>query len=174
MLFFQTGGYAVEPVFLLEVRDKNDNTLYKYTPKIEKTFNPEDIALTTNLLISSTKTGTSHSAQVKTKHGKLIEQAGKTGTTNDARSVWYAGFTPEFVTTIYLGYDDNSKMGNTTGGALVAPMWKEFYTKIIDRGYYTPSKFEYIDNLVANGKLYYQILTLSQDLSVIKEQKNSC
>lgn len=155
---FSNGGYAVEPVFLLEVRDKNDNTLYKYTPKIEKTFNPEDIALTTNLLISSTKTGTSHSAQVKTKHGKLIEQAGKTGTTNDVRTVWYTGFTPEFVTTIYLGYDDNSKMGNTTGGALVAPMWKEFYTKIIDRGYYTPSKFEYIDNLVANGKLYYQDL----------------
>ena len=112
----------------------------------------------TNLLISSTKTGTSRSAQVKTKHGKTIEQAGKTGTTNDARTVWYAGFTPELVTTIYLGYDDNSKMGNTTGGALVAPLWKNFYKKIIDEGYYTPSRFEYIDNLVANGKLYYQNL----------------
>lgn len=155
---FSNGGYAVEPVFLLEVRDKNDNTLYKYTPKIEKTFDSEEIALTTNLLISSTKTGTSRSAQVKTKHGKTIEQAGKTGTTNDARSVWYAGFTPELVTTIYLGYDDNSKMGDTTGGALVAPIWQKFYKKIIDEGLYTPSRFEYIDNLVANGKLYYQDL----------------
>ena len=155
---FSNGGYAVEPVFLLEVRDKNDNTLYKYTPVIEKTFDSEDIALMTNLLISSTKTGTSRSAQVKTKYGKTIEQAGKTGTTNDARTVWYAGFTPELVTTVYLGYDDNSKMGNTTGGALAAPVWKEFYKKIIDNGYYTPSRFEYIDNLVANGKLYYQDL----------------
>lgn len=155
---FSNGGYAVEPVFLLEVRDKNDNTLYKYTPKIEKTFNSEDIALMTNLLISSVKTGTSQSARVKTKYGKYIEQGGKTGTTNDARSVWYAGFTPELVTTIYLGYDDNSEMGNTTGGALVAPIWKEFYKKIIDNGYYSPSKFEYIDNLVANGTLYYQNL----------------
>ncbi len=155
---FSNGGYAVEPVFLLEVRDKNDNTLYKYTPAIEKTFDSEDIALTTNLLISSTKTGTSRSAQVKTKYGKTIEQAGKTGTTNDARSVWYAGFTPDLVTTIYLGYDDNSKMGDTTGGALVAPIWQKFYKKIIDEGLYTPSRFEYIDNLVANGKLYYQDL----------------
>lgn len=155
---FSNGGYAVEPVFLLEVRDKNDNTLYKAVPTIEKTFDSEDIALMTNLLISSTKTGTSRSAQVKTKYGKTIEQAGKTGTTNDARTVWYAGFTPELVTTIYLGYDDNSKMGNTTGGALVAPLWKNFYKKIIDEGYYTPSRFEYIDNLVANGKLYYQNL----------------
>lgn len=155
---FSNGGYTIEPVFLLEVTDKNDNTLYKYTPKIEKTFSSEDIALMTNLLISSTKTGTSRSAQVKTKYGKTIEQAGKTGTTNDARTVWYAGFTPELVTTIYLGYDDNSKMGDTTGGALVAPIWKKFYTKIIDEGLYTPSRFEYIDNLVANGKLYYQDL----------------
>ena len=167
---FSNGGYAIEPVFLLEVRDKNDNTLYKYTPNIEKTFDAEDIALTTNLLISSTKTGTSHSAQVKTKYGKTIEQAGKTGTTNDARSVWYAGFTPELITTIYLGYDDNSKMGNTTGGALVAPIWKDFYKKIIDNGLYTPSRFEYIDNLVANGKLYYQ--NLDPFLGLIRE-KNS-
>ena len=155
---FSNGGYSIEPVFLLEVTDKNNNTLYKYTPKIEKAFDSEDIALMTNLLISSTKTGTSRAAQVKTKHGKTIEQAGKTGTTNDSRTVWYAGFTPEFVTTIYLGYDDNSKMGNTTGGALVAPLWKDFYKKIIDNGLYTPSRFEYIDNLVANGKLYYQDL----------------
>lgn len=155
---FSNGGYAVEPIFLLEVRDKNDNTLYKVTPNIEKTFDSEDIALMTNLLISSTKTGTSHSAQVKTKHGKLIEQGGKTGTTNDSRTVWYAGFTPEYVTTIYLGYDDNSKMGNITGGSIVAPIWKEFYKKIIDDGYYTPSRFEYIDNLVATGKLYYEDL----------------
>lgn len=167
---FSNGGYAIEPVFLLEVRDKNDNTLYKYTPKIEKTFDSEDIALTTNLLISSTKTGTSRSAQVKTKYGKTIEQAGKTGTTNDARSVWYAGFTPELITTIYLGYDDNSKMGNTTGGALVAPIWKDFYKKIIDEGLYTPSRFEYIDNLVANGKLYYQ--NLDPFTGLIREKGN--
>ena len=168
---FSNGGYAVEPVFLLEVRDKNDNTLYKYTPTIEKTFDSEDIALTTNLLISSTKTGTSRSAQVKTKHGKIIEQGGKTGTTNDSRTVWYAGFTPELVTTIYLGYDDNSKMGNTTGGGLVAPLWKNFYKKIIDDGYYTPSRFEYIDNLVANGKLYYQNLDPLSGLITNKASK---
>lgn len=155
---FSNGGYSIEPVFLLEVTDRNNNTLYKDTPKIEKSFEPEDIALMTNLLISSTKTGTSHAAEVKTKHGKYIEQGGKTGTTNDSRTVWYAGFTPELVTTIYLGYDDNSKMGNTTGGAIVAPLWRDFYKKIIDNGYYTPSRFEYIDNLVANGKLYYQEL----------------
>ncbi len=155
---FSNGGYSIEPVFLLEVTDRNNNTLYKDTPKIEKSFEPEDIALMTNLLISSTKTGTSHAAQVKTKHGKYIEQGGKTGTTNDSRTVWYAGFTPELVTTIYLGYDDNSKMGNTTGGAIVAPLWRDFYKKIIDNGYYTPSRFEYIDNLVTNGKLYYQEL----------------
>lgn len=155
---FSNGGYVVEPVFVLEVQDKNGNVKWKASPEAEKAFEPEDIAVMTNLLVSSTKTGTSKRARVRLANGKDIDQGGKTGTTNDSRTVWYAGFTPDYVTTIYLGYDDNSKMSRVKYGSQIAPIWKDFYTKIINDGLYTPSKFEYIDNLAINGKIYYQDL----------------
>ncbi|WP_300329228.1 transglycosylase domain-containing protein [Fusobacterium sp.] len=154
---FSNGGYVVEPMIIVEIRDYNGNTLIKNVPSVEKVFDPKDIALTTNLLIGSVRYGTSKGATVITKKGKTIEQGGKTGTTNDALSVWYAGITPDYVTTAYIGYDDNKKM-QTTGGELVAPLWKRYYEELINKGLYTPSKFEFIDTLVASGELYYQNL----------------
>lgn len=154
---FSNGGYVVEPMIIVEIRDYNGNTLIKNVPSVEKVFEPKDIALTTNLLIGSVRYGTSKGATVITKKGKTIEQGGKTGTTNDALSVWYAGITPDYVTTAYIGYDDNKKM-QTTGGELVAPLWKRYYEELINKGLYTPSKFEFIDTLVASGELYYQNL----------------
>lgn len=156
---FSNGGYLVEPMVVLEVKDANNNTLIKNTPKIKKVFEADEIALVTNLLMNSVSNGTSKTAEVTTKRGNKIFQGGKTGTTNDARSVWYAGFTPDYVTTIYLGYDDNEEMGKNTGGGLTAPIWKRYYTRIINEGLYAPSRFEYIDNLVRNGELYYQELS---------------
>lgn len=154
---FSNGGYIVEPMIVVEVRDYNGNTLIKNVPTVEKVFDPKDIALTTNLLIGSVRYGTSKGATVVTKKGHTIEQGGKTGTTNDALSIWYAGITPDYVTTAYIGYDDNKKM-QTTGGELVAPLWKRYYEELINKGLYTPSKFEFIDTLVASGELYYQNL----------------
>lgn len=154
---FSNGGYVVEPMVVTEVRDSNGNTLIKNTPSVQKVFDSKDIALTTNLLIGSVKYGTSKGATVITKKGGHIEQGGKTGTTNDSLSVWYAGITPEYVTTAYIGYDDNKKM-EITGGELVAPLWKRYYEEIINEGLYTPSKFEFIDTLVASEELYYQNL----------------
>lgn len=154
---FSNGGYVIEPMIVVEVRDYNGNTLIKNVPTVEKVFDPKDIALTTNLLIGSVRYGTSKGATVVTKKGHTIEQGGKTGTTNDALSIWYAGITPDYVTTAYIGYDDNKKM-QTTGGELVAPLWKRYYEELINKGLYTPSKFEFIDTLVASGELYYQNL----------------
>ncbi|MFA6709695.1 MAG: transglycosylase domain-containing protein, partial [Fusobacterium sp.] len=56
---FSNGGYVVEPLVVIEVKDKNGNTLIKNTPKIKEVFDPKDIALTTNLLENSVQGGTS-------------------------------------------------------------------------------------------------------------------
>jgi penicillin-binding protein 1A len=48
--------------------------------------------------------------------------AGKTGTTNDEKDVWFVGFTPDLVVGVYLGYDQPRSLGNgATGGGLAAP-----------------------------------------------------
>ncbi|HEV7309462.1 penicillin-binding protein 1A [Ensifer sp.] len=53
--------------------------------------------------------------------------AGKTGTTNDEKDVWFVGFTPGIVTGVFLGYDTPKPMGNgETGGGLAAPVFIDF------------------------------------------------
>ena len=53
------------------------------------------------------------------------EAAGKTGTTQDYRDAWFVGFTPDYVTGVWVGNDDNSPMRNVTGGTLPAAIWKD-------------------------------------------------
>ncbi|WP_297596246.1 transglycosylase domain-containing protein [uncultured Cetobacterium sp.] len=155
---FANGGYVVKPIFVLKVTDKFNNTLFESKPQIEEKFESANIALMTNMMKNSVKQGTSKGAQVKID-GKLIEQGGKTGTTNNSRTVWYSGMTPEYVTTIYMGYDNNDTLYKATGGGVAAPLWKNFYQEIIKNGYYTPSNgFAFLDGHVKSGELLYQEL----------------
>jgi len=53
--------------------------------------------------------------------------AGKTGTTNDEKDVWFIGFSPDIAVGVYLGYDKPRHIGNrATGGGLAAPIVREF------------------------------------------------
>nr|WP_307775262.1 transglycosylase domain-containing protein [uncultured Cetobacterium sp.] len=165
---FANGGYVVKPTMVLKVIDKFNNTLYESRPSIEPTFNSLDISLMTNMLKNSVKAGTSRRAGVK-YNGEPIEQGGKTGTTNNARTVWYAGFTPDYVTTIYMGYDNNDPLVKATGGGTVAPLWKNFYQKLIDDGIYKPSKFDFLNNHVQNGDILYQ--SLDPNTGMLKDSK---
>ena len=51
--------------------------------------------------------------------------AGKTGTTNSARDAWFLGFSADYVTGVWMGYDDNSPLTGVTGSGLPAEIWKE-------------------------------------------------
>lgn len=154
---FANGGYSIKPFFVMKVTDKFGNKLYEAKPQIEQKFESADIALMTNMMKNSVKQGTSKSAQVKINNVP-IEQGGKTGTTNNSRTVWYSGMTPDYVTTIYIGYDNNDPLYKATGGGVAAPLWKNFYQEIIEKGYYTPTTFTFLDNHVKNGDLTYQEL----------------
>jgi penicillin-binding protein 1A len=53
--------------------------------------------------------------------------AGKTGTTQDWGDAWFSGFTPDLVTTVWIGYDNNFSLGrHMEGGILAAPIWHQF------------------------------------------------
>jgi len=50
---------------------------------------------------------------------------GKTGTSQDYRDAWFVGFTPYYVTGVWMGNDDNSPTNRVTGGSLPALVWKD-------------------------------------------------
>jgi penicillin-binding protein 1B len=77
--------------------------------------------LVTHMLRSVVNEGTA--AGVRSSFA--LDAAGKTGTTNDLRDAWFIGFTPELLTAVWVGYDDNSVIG--LGGAQAAvPIWTAF------------------------------------------------
>lgn len=60
------------------------------------------------------------------------EVAGKTGTTQASRDAWFLGFTAEYVTGVWMGYDDNSPLTGVTGGGLPAEIWRETMTRVVE------------------------------------------
>ena len=63
-------------------------------------------------------------AQVRSS-GFTLDAAGKTGTTNDQRDAWFAGFTPELLTIVWVGFDNNDPLG-LSGSQAALPIWIEF------------------------------------------------
>jgi penicillin-binding protein 1A len=153
---FANGGYVVDPIFVTAVEDKNGNTIYSEEIRQEKTFDSTETSIVTSMLVSSVRSGSSARAAVTTKDKKPIAQGGKTGTTNENRTVWFVGITPEYVTAIYVGRDDNGPVADITGGTGAAPLWRNYYKKIIDDGLYLPGEFSFLDNHLKNGDLLLQ------------------
>jgi membrane peptidoglycan carboxypeptidase len=56
--------------------------------------------------------------------------AGKSGTTQAARDAWFIGFTGDYVTGVWMGYDDNKPLTGVTGGGLPADIWHETMVRV--------------------------------------------
>jgi penicillin-binding protein 1A len=59
--------------------------------------------------------------------------AGKTGTTSDYRDAWFAGYTANFATVVWMGRDDNKPMGRVTGGSAPAELWRAYMIQAVKR-----------------------------------------
>ena len=59
-----------------------------------------------------------------------LDAAGKTGTTNDLRDAWFAGFTPELLTVVWVGFDDNQPIG-LSGSQAALPIWTDFMKRAL-------------------------------------------
>lgn len=95
----------------------------------------EDIAyLVTDLLRGVLDNGTGRGAR---DQGLTDPLAGKTGTTNDRRDSWFAGYSPDRATLVWVGYDDNSKT-RLSGARAALPIWTRFTAKVRPREGFAP------------------------------------
>ncbi len=95
---------------------KKDATEPRAVARAQPTF------LVTNMMRSVLNEGTAASAR---SMGFTLDAAGKTGTTNDLRDAWFAGFTPELLTVVWVGFDDNQPVG-LSGARAALPIWTQF------------------------------------------------
>ena len=154
---FVNGGYIVKPNIIREIRDNQDILIYVAEIEKTKVYDSVDVSVVTAMLKTVVSNGTATKAKVYDKSGKQIQQGGKTGTTNEHRTASFVGITPEYVTVCYIGRDDNKPMyGKMTGGSAVAPMWARYYQTLINKGLYTPGKFEFLENYLETGDLVKQ------------------
>jgi penicillin-binding protein 1B len=82
--------------------------------------------LVTNMMRSVLNEGTAAAARATF----TLDAAGKTGTTNDLRDAWFVGFTPELLTVVWVGLDDNQVLG-LSGAQAALPIWTQFMTRAL-------------------------------------------
>ena len=119
-------GIYIKPSPFEEIRGPNNKIIWSKELKGEKEVNalPEDVADSLNWMLKRVvKHGTGIAAFIEGR-----EIAGKTGTSEGNRDLWFIGSVPQLTTGIWFGYDDNRKTNSGSGDAAFA--WKQFFLKI--------------------------------------------
>ena len=101
-------------------------------PKPVRVLSAQTTYLVTSLLEGVLQRGTAAGAA----EGIPGELAGKTGTTNQQRDAWFAGYAPERATVVWVGYDDNSKT-RLSGARAALPIWVRFMARVAPPGGYS-------------------------------------
>src|SRR5450830_193146 len=125
-----SGGVYHEPVCILKITGPKGNVLYEYDPQntttTKRVFEEPQAFLASQILQRVITEGTGKAAGI----GRPA--AGKTGTTSDLRDAWFAGYTPELTTIVWMGYQESNKAMepinkiSVTGGAFPAQIWGEY------------------------------------------------
>jgi len=140
---FVNGGKRIKPTLIDRIQDRTGQTIYRHDdrqcigcaaeawtgqdePKLvdkrEQVLDPLTAYQITSILEGVVQRGT---ATILKAVGKPL--AGKTGTTNDAKDVWFIGFSPDLAAGVYLGYDKPRSLGDAaTGGHISAPIFRDF------------------------------------------------
>ncbi len=100
-------GVIYEPAFYTKVEDSSGNVLLEKEPKATTLFSPQ-----TSYILYDILKGSSTKAQFSD-----IPVAGKTGTTNESDNYWFAGVTPYYSGSVWIGYDIPQKMSGGSGSA---------------------------------------------------------
>ena len=141
---FDNGGKRIKPTLVDRIQDRYGHTIFRHDQREcrgcktdqwanqaepvlidrrEQVIDPMTAYQVTSMMEGVVQRGT---ATALREVGKPI--AGKTGTTNDEKDVWFVGFSPDLAVGVYLGYDKPRHIGRgATGGHMAAPIVKDFF-----------------------------------------------
>lgn len=117
-----SGGFRVSPRAIREVLTADGQPLRRYGLSVEQMFEPAPMYLLTAALQGAVRDGTGQG--LKQYVSPDLNVAGKTGTTDELRDSWFAGFTGDRLAVVWLGYDDN-RPSRLTGASGALTVWGE-------------------------------------------------
>jgi penicillin-binding protein 1A len=124
---FDNLGYLVEPVFVTKILDRDGNVIEEANPARRKVIEQNTAYIMTSLLEGVVKRGTGRRVTAMNR-----PVAGKTGTTNNLHDAWFMGYTPRYVTGVWVGFDDESSLGTgETGSRAASPIWLGFMQRLL-------------------------------------------
>jgi len=123
-----SGGFRSPLRAIREVTTQEGKPLQRYPLKVEQAFPPEPMVLITAAMQGVVREGTAQA--MKSFLPPEIGAAGKTGTTDDQRDAWFAGFTGDRLAVVWLGYDDN-RAARLSGAASALPVWGDIMSALI-------------------------------------------
>jgi len=133
---FAAGGVYHQPVSILKITDAQGNLLYDYQDESEREgqriMEQAYAYKLTQILSRVIQEGTGRGANI----GRPA--AGKTGTTSDHRDAWFAGYTPELVTVVWMGHPETSKSmepingRSIVGGSYPADIWNQYMSSALE------------------------------------------
>ena len=138
---FANGGERVEPTLVDRVQDRKGATVYRHDVRVcedcrlaslDADVLPEIVSKRTRVMDAITAYQLTSMLQGVITHGTgrgvnlPVPVAGKTGTTNDAKDVWFVGYTSNIAAGCYIGYDQPRSLGGASGGGTCAPVFQSF------------------------------------------------
>ena len=124
---FDNQGYMIEPAFITKIEDRDGNVLEEMNPARKKVIDESTAYIMTSLLEGVVKFGTAQRIRELKR-----PVAGKTGTTNNLFDAWFVGYTPRFITGVWVGHDQEKSLGKgETGSRAASPIWLNFMQRIL-------------------------------------------
>ena len=145
---FANGGERVEPTLVDRVQDRFGRTIYRHDARRCEDCTASDLPQGQGVTISDDRERVMDAItayQLTSMMQGVIQRgtgrginlpvpvAGKTGTTNEAKDVWFIGYTSNIVAGCYIGYDQPRSLGSVSGGGLCGPVFQRFMTTAVKK-----------------------------------------
>src|SRR5262249_12954426 len=121
---FANGGRRVMPIAIKRVTSREGRSLWESKTKMQEVMSPQVAYVMTSMMQDVLDRGT----------GSRVRQMGfnsaAAGKTRTSRHGWFAGYTPNLVCVVWVGFDNNDDLG-LTGSVAAAPIWAEFMARAL-------------------------------------------
>lgn len=161
---FANNGVFNQTFLIKTIKDSNGNIIYQHELEPRTVFSEQTSYIMNNMLTSVVKSGTASTVRRNIPEREL---AGKTGTTDESKDLWFFGYTPEIVTGVFVGFDIPHPMAlseRPRAQIIYSEIMREVFDNFPDR-FPANSSFKQPANIVSanistkSGKLANELVT---------------